>query len=165
MIRRTRWIVIGLVVFTIVAGCIQPAPGSGTEGPTPTKTGLNTPDEIPGTPESGPARLGDIQLRNQNNISATVVIRVVQNNTTIYQTSRRVPANTAAENGPIYLDAPNVSGTFVVETRLKEQSKWHQVRSTRGGLRNGGCFVVSIIIRQDGQLDVFPAGKSCEGPP
>lgn len=165
MACRTRWIVIGLIGFVILTGCVQTPPSNENKEPTSNETGMKSPDEISGTPESGTARLGDIQLRNKNNTSSTVIIQVSQNNSTIYQKSISIPPKTETGRGPIYLDGPNVSGSFVVEARLKGHSEWNQIRSTRDGLHNGGCFAVSVIVRQNGQLDVFPAGRSCEGPP
>lgn len=134
-----------LVGVVLASGCVSPTPAG--------------PDEIPGTPQSGPAYLGDIVLKNKNNVSSTVVIQILQNESVIYQKTRSIPPKTEMERGPIYLDGPNVSGSFIVKVRLEGQSKWKQIKSTSEGLRDGGCFGINVIFRQNGQLDVYPAGR------
>ena len=149
-------------VTAILAGCSS---STGSTGPNPETT------------QEGPPRLGDIQLRNEFGTSETVRIRVIQNESVVYQTTRQVLAREGDNDGLTTIDPPNVSGSFVVEARPKDQADWLRVRSED---ISGGCFAVVAKFEKRGetatyeressstetpeqrQFELGLAGKSCE---
>jgi len=154
----------GLTGATVVlAGCSN---NTGSAGPNPEAI------------DEGPPRLGDIQLRNEFTTSQAVHIRVIQNESVVYQATPQVPAQEGDDDGLTTIDPPNISESFIIKARPENRSNWLQLHSE--DMTGGGCFAVVAKFEKRGetatyegetdstktpeqrQFEFAPAGKSCE---